>query len=247
MRTCRPKGCSTAGVKSDPSFRAAYKQARKEGGHIKFAVPVTGEVMSKALELRRQGVSMEAIARADGMPTSQAMTRWLKERPAIHRQFHAHNIKHEMTPLTPKLRKAILESVEQIGLQRMLKAGLVGQQRLRRYRREDPLLDREIKAAIVRRASSRRRGQTVDVAQVIAAAVPATLPPIVRDEAKASMALAVQVGTLRPEYIHRRAKEFVTAYFRTYSEYGPVSLDEKMFEDGTVTLGDRIDGNALRF
>jgi hypothetical protein len=227
-----------------PEFREQVRDAKIAGGHQRHPVPITGEIMAKALDLRKTGLSMDAIGSIKGMPTGLSMNRWLAERPALRGQFQAFNRKNEPLPLLPAVRKALLKAIEHHGAQMHR---VVSQQRMHRYRKEDPDLDREIRAILKRREEARISGAKDNSTSAIAAAVPATLPPIVRDEVAAAMALAVQDGTLRPEQIHRRAKEFVAAYFRTYSEYGPASLDQKMFEDGPATLGDKIDGNSFHF
>jgi hypothetical protein len=55
------------------------------------------------------------------------------------------------------------------------------------------------------------------------------------------MALAVYEGHLEEADIERRVREFVnTGYRQHHDKYGPVSLDTPLFEDCTITLGDRI-------
>ncbi len=71
-------------------------------------------------------------------------------------------------------------------------------------------------------------------------AVPKSLPGEIREEAIARMALAWTEGNLRPRDIPARVDEFIRKHFRAFSKYGPMSLDAKLFDDGTVTLGDTI-------
>jgi hypothetical protein len=42
----------------------------------------------------------------------------------------------------------------------------------------------------------------------------------------------------------RRVREYVTAQYRQFSKFGPVSLDARLFEDGNSTLLDRLSTEA---
>lgn len=61
-----------------------------------------------------------------------------------------------------------------------------------------------------------------------------------RMEIISRMALAIAEGDLKPRDIERRLREFRTDHYRMFSKFGPASLDQKVFEDGSETLGDRI-------
>lgn len=75
----------------------------------------------------------------------------------------------------------------------------------------------------------------------INAVVPRHLSRDHRDDVIGEMALAVYEGHLEEADIERRVREFVnTGYRQHHDKYGPVSLDTPLFEDCTITLGDRI-------
>jgi hypothetical protein len=75
----------------------------------------------------------------------------------------------------------------------------------------------------------------------INAAVPRTLPQDMRDDIIGEMTLAVIEGRLKIQDVARRMTEFVRASFKTdHNKWGALSLDQPMFEDGTVTLGDTV-------
>ena len=84
----------------------------------------------------------------------------------------------------------------------------------------------------------------VDIFLLIRSAVPTTLPAQIRDDVIGAMALAVVEGKLRPADIRQRVREYVTAQFRQFSKYGPVSLDARLSEDGNLTLLDRLSTDA---
>jgi hypothetical protein len=75
---------------------------------------------------------------------------------------------------------------------------------------------------------------------LIRSAVPANLPPQIRDDVIGAMALEIVEGKLRPKDIGRRVREFFTAQFRQFSKFGPVSLDARLYDEGSTTLGDTI-------
>ena len=83
-----------------------------------------------------------------------------------------------------------------------------------------------------------------DIFMLIRSAVPATLPAQIRDDVIGVMALEIVEGKLRPADIRRRVREYVSAQFRQFSKYGPVSLDARLFEDGNATLLDRLSTDA---
>jgi len=79
-----------------------------------------------------------------------------------------------------------------------------------------------------------------DIFALIRAAVPNTLPAQTRDEVIGAMALAVVEGKLRPAEVKRHVGEYITAQFRQFSKYGAVSLDARLYDDGSATLLDRL-------
>jgi hypothetical protein len=94
------------------------------------------------------------------------------------------------------------------------------------------------RAQILRAPAIAERG--ADIFRLIRAAVPAYLPAQIRDDVIGAMALEVVEGKLRPSDIRRRVGEYVTGQYRQFSKFGPVSLDARLFEDGSATLLDRL-------
>jgi hypothetical protein len=74
--------------------------------------------------------------------------------------------------------------------------------------------------------------------------VPATLPKQIRDDVIGKMALEIVEGKLRPADIGRRVREYVTAQFREFSNFGRVSLDARLYDNGNATLLDRLSTEA---
>jgi hypothetical protein len=54
------------------------------------------------------------------------------------------------------------------------------------------------------------------------------------------MALQLVEGKLRPTDIRRRVREYVTAQYRQFSKFGPLSLDARLYDNSATTLGDTI-------
>jgi hypothetical protein len=75
---------------------------------------------------------------------------------------------------------------------------------------------------------------------LIRSAVPTTLPAQIRDDVIGAMALEIVEGRLRPADIRRRVREYVTAQYRQFSKFGPMSLDARLSEDSNATLLDRL-------
>jgi hypothetical protein len=75
-----------------------------------------------------------------------------------------------------------------------------------------------------------------EIFEMIQRAVPSGLPRFARDEVVSMMALAAVERKLKPSHIQRRVPEFVSAYYRQFSNYGPVSLDRPLFEESSMTL-----------
>ena len=86
--------------------------------------------------------------------------------------------------------------------------------------------------------------QGADIFMLIRSAVPANLPVQIRDDVIGAMALQLVEGKLRPTDIRRRVREYVTAQYRQFSKFGPLSLDARLFEDGNATLLDRLSTEA---
>jgi hypothetical protein len=84
----------------------------------------------------------------------------------------------------------------------------------------------------------------VDIFMLIRSAVPATLPAQIRDDVIGAMALEIVEGKLRPTDIRRRVREYVTLQFRQFSKYSRVSLDARLYDEGNVTLLDRLSTDA---
>lgn len=75
----------------------------------------------------------------------------------------------------------------------------------------------------------------------INAVVPRHLPRDHRDDVIAEMVLAIYEGKLEEIDIGRRVREFVNAgYRRDHDRYGPVSLDQPIYEDSPIRLIDKI-------
>lgn len=52
----------------------------------------------------------------------------------------------------------------------------------------------------------------------------------------------------KPDALRAAAKKAVTAVFKMHPDRGaPVSMDARLFDDGTATVGDRIDSEAFHF
>lgn len=83
-----------------------------------------------------------------------------------------------------------------------------------------------------------------DIFALLRSAVPATLPRQIRDDVIGKMALEIFEGKLRPADIGRRVREYVAAQFREFSNFGRVSLDARLYDDGNATLLDRLSTEA---
>jgi hypothetical protein len=79
-----------------------------------------------------------------------------------------------------------------------------------------------------------------DIFAVIRSAVPANLLAQIRDDVIGAMALEIVEGKLRVADIRCRVHEYVTAQYRAFSKFGPLSLDARLYDDGATTLGDTI-------
>jgi hypothetical protein len=124
------------------------------------------------------------------------------------------------------------------------------------FRRKHPKFERVVvrlstaNAKVHHAEASARRAQIfrapaiaehgADIFSLIRSAVPETLPPQIRDDVIGAMALEVVEGKLKTADICKRVREFITAQYRQFSRFGPRSLDARLFEDGTMTLGDTI-------
>lgn len=79
-----------------------------------------------------------------------------------------------------------------------------------------------------------------DIFTLIRSTVPASLPAQIRDDVIGVMALEIVEGKLRTTDIRRRVSEYVSAQYRQFSKFGPVSLDARLYDDGSATLLDRL-------
>jgi hypothetical protein len=71
-------------------------------------------------------------------------------------------------------------------------------------------------------------------------AIPPSLPTDVRNDVISAIVLAVYERRLHPRDIASRAREFITAHYRQFSKFGPVSLDQPVFDDSNVPLIETI-------
>ena len=133
---------------------------------------------------------------------------------------------------------------------------IVNHRALLLFRQKHPKFDRIVvrlstaNAKVHHAEASARRAQILrahtiaehgaDIFTLIRAAVPGSLPAQIRDDVIGSMAPELVEGKLRPSDIRRRVREYVTAQYRQFSKFGPPSLDTRLFDDGTATLGDTI-------
>jgi hypothetical protein len=124
------------------------------------------------------------------------------------------------------------------------------------FRRKNPKFDRVVVRlstanarihlvdAMARRARIHRAPSIAehgaDIFALIRSAVPMTLPAQIRDDVIGAMALELVEGKLKTADIRRRVREYVTAQYRQFSKYGPISLDARLSEDGNATLLDRL-------
>lgn len=79
-----------------------------------------------------------------------------------------------------------------------------------------------------------------DIFMLIRSEVPASLPAQIRDDVIGTMALEIVEGKLRTADIRRRVREYITGQFRQFSKYTQVSLDARLYDDGSATLLDRL-------
>jgi hypothetical protein len=82
----------------------------------------------------------------------------------------------------------------------------------------------------------------------VQAAVPRTLPKIMRDEIVNMMIVAALERRLDFKAIRAAFKAYQTQYYVMYPDKGAhTSLDAEIYNDGPTTLGDTIESTALRF
>lgn len=68
-------------------------------------------------------------------------------------------------------------------------------------------------------------------------AVSSSLPAYIRDDVISEMVLAILEGRLIPKDAKARVGEFLTAYYRLHPvKFGPISLDEPVFEGGPALI-----------
>ena len=83
--------------------------------------------------------------------------------------------------------------------------------------------------------------------RAVKAVVPASLPPITRDDVIGDMVLAVLEGDLAMNDLKARAKTFVKEHWRMFGTLRDVSFDAQLFSDGRSTLGDRVSGHGADY
>jgi hypothetical protein len=90
------------------------------------------------------------------------------------------------------------------------------------------------------------RAETNDFYKIVNM-VPVHLPPNVRDDIAQSILVALLEGTLRRDQVRAQLQQFVASHNRmfptNFAKFGDgrlVSLDARLFDDGTMTLGDTI-------
>jgi hypothetical protein len=156
-------------------------------------------------------------------------------------------------------RRVVAQLHEGRTIAEMTKAGsstyVVNHRALLLFRRKQPKFDRLVlrlsaanakihyAAEYLRRRTSHRAkldARAADVFAMIRAAVPANFPRDAREEIIASMALAIIEGRLWQRDIGQRVGEFIKAHYRMFSNFGPLSLDARLYDDGATTLGDTI-------
>ena len=75
----------------------------------------------------------------------------------------------------------------------------------------------------------------------IASAVPRWLSPALRDDVISDMYVAVTSGAMAADLVETNARKFASAAANQFeTKYGPRSLDEKLFDEGGMTLGDTL-------
>lgn len=80
------------------------------------------------------------------------------------------------------------------------------------------------------------------------AALPATLPPSMREDIAQEIAVAVCSGTIHLSKIGSSAKDFIVSFNRANREkFTHVSLDRPLYDEGHTTLGDQIASDRFHF
>lgn len=153
---------------------------------------------------------------------------------------------------------------------RLICAGMIGPKRdatpivsyikLNAYRRQKPVFDRFVLSATARNNSKgqqRRHNPQAFRVQVvrteandfykILGMVPAGMPGDVRDDITQSIMLALLEGSLQRDQVGARVRQFVVEHNRMFptkfAKFGDsplLSLDEALFDDGTMTRGDTV-------
>ncbi|WP_100962616.1 hypothetical protein [Bosea sp. FBZP-16] len=78
------------------------------------------------------------------------------------------------------------------------------------------------------------------IAANIEAVVPRTLPADARSAVIAAMAEAIYNGAITTRPTKDDAKHHIASYFRTFTRFGPVSLDAPRFDDGRGSYHDVV-------
>ncbi len=62
--------------------------------------------------------------------------------------------------------------------------------------------------------------------------MPTTLPAQIRDDVIGVMVMELVEGELGPADIRKRVRKYVTAQYRQFSKFGPLSLDARLYDVG---------------
>ncbi|MGC5798862.1 hypothetical protein [Sphingomonas sp. NFX23] len=119
----------------------------------------------------------------------------------------------------------------------------IGTDRVWAARLELPEEDRQRRTFAVRARISRGKAlQRQDIMGMIEAAVPQRIDAMLRDDVVGEIFLAVIEGRIEVEQIKAAVRSFVAKGIAQWqSAYGPRSLDQKLFADGSRTLGDMLE------
>ncbi len=122
-------------------------------------------------------------------------------------------------------------------------AAKIGTDRIWAARLELSEADRQRRTLAVRARIARGKAlQREDIMGMIEAAVPRRIDAMLRDDVVGEIFLAVIEGRIEVEQIKAAVRSFVAKGIAQWqSAYGPRSLDQKLFADGSRTLGDMLE------
>jgi hypothetical protein len=122
-------------------------------------------------------------------------------------------------------------------------AAKIGTDRIWAARLELSEADRQRRTLAVRARIARGKAlQREDIMGMIEAAVPRRIDAMLRDDVVGEIFLAVMEGRIEVEQIKAAVRSFVAKGIAQWqSAYGPRSLDQKLFADGSRTLGDMLE------